>query len=705
MNALHIRSLFRKKQETGQMDRRRGISGTQENIVLAMLITAIATVALWIIFPPHFTETNDDMIMASFAYGYMGEYTDKLVFINVIIGKILRFLIQLFPHVPWYALSQCAIIYASFTVIVFLMLQKFGKKKAAILIAFVFAFFGYEFFSSLQFTKTAATAVTAGMLLLFYGVSESRKWYTYLIGGLLTLLGSLYRFRIFEMLLLLLFGVGLVLVWKPLRKKQWMELLKICLPFVLVLSMCFGAYIFDRWTYGHSQGWEDFWDYNYLRDNLQNSREDADHTNGFPDYSENQELYESLNITENDYNLYCTSNFADTELFTKDVIKTLVEAKGNKPVNVAFFRSFFTVIGKGIISYNVFPALCIALLAGALSACGKRRDKLFLLLYEVAVFVGIQLYFFYRGRYLQSRTDVSVIFATVAILIFYTLEFESLLPTKRKTAVLLAGACMISAVPSHVALREQDRAEREYRTDTEVHELMSSDMDHFYLCFTNWNNFPDKMYDIWHVAEKGCGKNRSALGTWRVSTPTVIDKMEQYDITNPYRDLIDNDSVYLLCVANQNLNQVLTHIRVHYNQDAYAYQVKSIEGHYPIYRIATGEPQLDTSLAVDATDSLHYDLTRWEQDGLLYMDGYLYADDTNSFASNIYVGITGPDGTETFYYTTQYQSSFTEDNMNGEYGSFTRGIPMPEEGSVLNLYLETEDGLYVVPNWYAMPDI
>ena len=70
--------------------------------------------------------------MASFAYGYMGEYTDKLVFINVIIGKILRFLIQLFPHVPWYALSQCAIIYASFTVIVFLMWaegHEVAKKK------------------------------------------------------------------------------------------------------------------------------------------------------------------------------------------------------------------------------------------------------------------------------------------------------------------------------------------------------------------------------------------------------------------------------------------------------------------------------------------------------------------------------------------------------------------------------------------------
>ena len=46
----------------------------------------------------------------------------------------------------------------------------------------------------------------------------------------------------------------------------------------------------------------------------------------------------------------------------------------------------------------------------------------------------------------------------------------------------------------------------------------------------------------------------------------------------------------------------------------------------------------------------------------------------------------------------QYYSGFTEDNWNGAYGSFSCEVPMPEEGSTLNLYLETEDGLYVVPN-------
>ena len=183
-----------------------------KNVLLAMLITALAAAVIWLMFPPHFTETNDDMIMASFAYGYMGEYTSKLVFINILVGKFLKLCIQAFPRFPWYTLIQCAIVYASFTALTFLLLQKFGRQRAMIPIAFLFSFFGYEFFSSMQFTKTAASAVTAGILLMFYGVSESRKWYTCFIGGLYTFAGSLYRFRIFEMLLLLMFGVGLLLV-------------------------------------------------------------------------------------------------------------------------------------------------------------------------------------------------------------------------------------------------------------------------------------------------------------------------------------------------------------------------------------------------------------------------------------------------------------------------------------------------------------
>lgn len=108
--------------------------------------------------------------------------------------------------------------------------------------------------------------------------------------------------------------------------------------------------------------------------------------------------------------------------------------------------------------------------------------------------------------------------------------------------------------------------------------------------------------------------------------------------------------------------------------------VKRTQDGYSIYRVVSEEKSLNTSEAADGTESLHYELNRWEQDGMLCMDGYLYADDVNSFASNIYVGIMAPDGSEQFYYAMQYYSGFTEDNWNGAYGSFSCEVPMPGRG-------------------------
>ncbi len=673
------------------------LSDSKKNCIWSFLVTAIAVAILWHFFPPRFTETNDDLIMACFTYGYMGDYSARLVFINILIGYVLKLCMMILPSIPWYAVMQIALLFVSFWVITYLIFQKFGRTKGFIPVLLLLAFFGYQFFCSLQFTKTAASGVIAGFMLLFYAASEHRKWYTYVFAGLLALAGGLYRFRVFELMLIVAFGVGLLLVWRALRAKAWKQIMLFCIPFAILIVASFGCDMFDDWQYNRVPEWKNYAEFNRLRASLMDR--------GFPDYDENLELYESLDISRNDYLLYNSSNIGDTELFTTDVMQALVKAKKTPEINQEFFQKCWETISKGMLNYSFFPMLIIAIVIGAIGFKRKRGAAAFLTCYEILAFLGVQIYFFYRNRYLQGRVDASIIFAICVILILYVWDEKWTMPDGKRVVAGFACVAVLATLPWQYPQYLSDAEEMEEGNSTQVRELIASDPAHFYFYCSAWQTFPDKMYDIWNVAEKGCGSNCSAMGTWRVSTPTVIDKMERYDITNPYRDLIDNHSVYLLCVANQSLNQVLTHIRVHYNQDAYAYQVKSIEGYYPIYRIATGEPQLDTSMAVDATDYLHYDLTRWEQDGLLYLDGYLYADDTNSFASNIYVGIIGPDGTETFYYTTQYQSSFTEDNMNGEYGSFTRGIPMPEEGRILNLYLETEDGLYVVPNWYAMPDV
>lgn len=701
MKLLNIKCFFREKLVRGSEPKTTGThcasNGTGKNAIYALVITVAAMAFFWLLIPPRFAETNDDLIMASFAYGYMGEYSTRLIFINILVGYALNACITLLPQVPWYTVFQCTLVFLGFSVLVFLLLQKFRGPGAVFPLALFLIFFGYQFFSSLQFTKTAAIASIAGFLLMFYAVRESRKWYTYILAGILILSGSLYRFRMFELLLLLMFGIGLIMVWSRLRTKQWREIIRICIPFAVIIAICFSFYALDRWSYNHSEEWKDFWDYNYLRDNIQNSRQNSPEATGFPDYDENQELYESLNITRNDYNLYRSGNFADTELFTKEVLEQLVDAKGSKKIDIAFFKSFFTTIGSGILAYSYFPALGIAFLVCLLGCSKRKKEAIFLFIYEAVAFTILQLYFFYRGRYLQSRVDVCIIFALIMILVLYVWDADVCLPTRRKTAGLLAGMLLILSGSGLHDIYQTNASEREASENTEIHELITSDPEHFYLYYVSWRDFPDKMFHVWQVAEKGCGSNRSALGTWRVSTLMVQDKLKQYGITNPYRDMVENPDVFLLCASDAAISQVMTHIYEHYAEEVYPYLVKRVENDkYDIYRVTSGEPRLDTSQVIDGTELLNYRVSYRNSGGYLELNGYLYQKDTSSFATNIYFGITYPNGWEQLYYGTQYQSKEFDDNMNGEYGAFTRTVDYPEVGSTVKLYLETADGLYVV---------
>ena len=166
-----------------------------KTIGLSMLITLVSMLIFWWIFPPRFTETTDDMLMASFSYGYMGEYYAKLVYINSIVGFVLKICMKLVPWFPWYTFAQCMIIYLSHSTIMYLILKRFSGNKAIFPVSFIIIYFGYEFFSNLQFTKTATIAVVAGFLMMFYAVSEKRYWYTHIWAGILIFVGR-YRTNI-----------------------------------------------------------------------------------------------------------------------------------------------------------------------------------------------------------------------------------------------------------------------------------------------------------------------------------------------------------------------------------------------------------------------------------------------------------------------------------------------------------------------------
>lgn len=658
----------------------------RKNIFLSVLITTLVMAAFWLYCPPRFVETNDDVVMASILYGYNGEYDGHMYFINICLGAVLEVCVRLLPMVPWYTVAQVGTIYISYMVITYLLLQQFKGCRSIFPIVTMFTFFGYESFCSLQFTKTAAIGVIGGLLLAFYAVENGSKWPTYLLACLLTLMGSCFRFSVFEMMLALFFIIGLYMVIMNLKNRDWTAILRLCVPFVVIIGVCFACHFVNRYHYTNHPTWGTFAENNVTRAELSDK--------GFPEYAENIELYTKLNITENDYHLYAVGNYADPELYTPEVISALAEAKPPKVINKAFFAGFLSTIGRALINYSFFPAVAIAVLLALLSIEKANKAQIFILIYEAALFAAVQVYFYYSNRYLQRRVDVGIMLALYLILFLYSIGAEAIVPSKAKTGILLSLSLMITTVPYHLTKYEDSKEQRNAAKATQVYELIASDQEHFYLHPNSWPVFADKMWDVFTVEPFGCGNNRSILGTWRSQIPPIREKWERAGISNPYRDMVDNSDILLLCTSGTSKDQVLTHVQEHYNAAANAYMVKTIEQTYQVYRVSSTEvPAIDTHRAIDGSDFLTFDMTY--DSGSSSISGYIYEEGKNSYASNIYLGITGEDNIERLYYATQYDGAEHNDYMNGSYGYFYCEISLPTSGTV-KLYLENEDGLYYV---------
>lgn len=624
-------------------------------------------------------ESNDDNSMARMAYGMIGDYETHLVFINVIIGKLLKLCLLLFPTVPWYTVFQCILVLISFFVITYLFLCRFGISKGLFPTFILIAFFGNQFFLQMQFSKTAGICCLAGGLLLFDAVKSnaSGRIWKQILGILLMVAGSMYRFNVFGMILLILFGIGVATIWEPLKQKNWKEILRICFPFALVILLCLCFRGYDLWTYQSSPDWAAYREFNSLRAQLMDY--------GFPDYTANQALYESLNISSTDLEMFQSWNFADPEVFTTEAMRQLVDAKVQTPFSE---RLCLDTIRDFLLNNQYSAAVIIAVIVCMFTCKGKK--SFFFLLYAIAAVIGIQVYLFINGRYGINRIDVSLVCSAFVLIVLYAWrEFQF---KERRMAAVLACAVFLSPFLQYDFLNWKSTSNPPVR----FYELLATDKDNLYIrtVSTSVPRIP-RASEIYPV---GYQSNSCSLGGWGTYSVPYLTMWENYSVTNPFRDLVDNPDLYL--VSTQSPNSCVQYIRNHYASEAEAYMVKISEDGYPIYRVSTTPgPVFDTNQVIlgDDIEALHYGIAAAyanpeEETSAVY--GYFYGDNMNSFASNIYLSITRADGEEELYYTRQSYSDMFGDYMNGSYANFVCTVPIVGKGDSVKLYLEVDDVIY-----------
>ena len=538
----------------------------------AVCVNLLAMAVMVLLMRPSF-ETNDDIVFAEFGSGLRGVKDAHLVFQNYILGLLYRLLYQVTGRLPWYTIVQYAVLLAAFSAVTYVLMNRLEGYSGLYLSVIFLCCFGYEAYIHIQFTKTAGIAAGAAVFLLLYLVSRERfAVWEFLWGISLGLLGFLYREDQFWASSALMAGAGVYFLL-TLRKKypgKQLRKLGICAgSFLILLISVAAAGAVDSHMYDESQ-WKDYQEFNGLRSKL------LDY--GFPDYDSSMEIYRELGISREAYELYKTWNFNDPERFTADTMEELVQEKAGRTFHISQVISFLKRFPSDLSKLSM-AWFGLAFLAAWLIFARKSPGAAVSLLAEGILLCAVYFYLYYQGRYMVNRVDVGIWCSVCLVVLWIISDGRSL---SGKAGVIL---CIIVFAASQLMWKDDWRITTASIPEARVSqravlETIGTDKDHVYLaksgtvseivCYGPFDRMPENLLD-----------NLYWLGGWECRTPGIVKKMEEHGIVNPYRDMINNDRVYLI---DNQIDLTLAYIRQYYDRNAEAVFVRTL-GNVDLYQI------------------------------------------------------------------------------------------------------------------------
>ena len=556
------------------------MSRKKNTLLTALIINIVVLAALSGLLLPYF-YTNDDAAILTLINGTKSISDPHLVYQNILLGQIYQFLYHLTSAIPWYTFIQYLVLLASFTGVTWVILKRIQGARGIVLSVLLTVVFGYESYIRIQYSKTAAIAGAAGVLLLLFAAqNQYRDRKAYLAGFVLALMGSWYRFQQFLPCAALLSGIGLHIlaeqIWKGKDRKDAKDALRqamrLLVPFIILIAACLGSYAFDRWSYHSDPLWDHYLAYNEKRTQL------LDY--GFPDYESNLELYERNGITPTTYSMFTSWNFADPEYFNVEIMDELIRAKPERHIGRQELKEFAGQLPGTFFSLPAFWILLLLVFFWLWS--GINAGSAGIMLYEAALFGALYLYLFWNGRYFMSWIDTGLIWSLCLVTIWF------LRPDGISGKLFLPAVCVFAglfflhfhAYPFRWN-EEQGAQTRRSRVCGYMKEA-AEDTEHVYVtkmgalsAYNAYGPFDEMPADVL--------RNVLYLGGWSCESHAYHDTMDRWEISNPFKDLINHDSVYLVDNA---IDLTLQYLHEHYDKNARAVHIKDF-GRYGVYRICS----------------------------------------------------------------------------------------------------------------------
>ncbi|MGN1313709.1 MAG: hypothetical protein ACI4VG_01695 [Lachnospiraceae bacterium] len=525
------------------------------NKLLPLLVIPVVFLVTGLCFDFYY-DLNDDVVIKDILSGaYLGTpdgHTNQILYP---LGWLISTLYRWMPQVPVYGLFLLACYGLCFYLIGYRSLRFYRKLRGKLLLLLLESviFLSLFLWELVYVQYSVVCGLLAGTACFWFYTTKLELtpgyfWLSALPALFLVWLAFLLRSEMLLLMTPFMGAVGIYHWYEEVQRNRdiyrGVEKTRLCrrifsrannqkyLLFVLAAALgCTGLWVLDSFAY-RSADWKEYRRFFDARTLV------YDYT-WYPSYEENQEFYESIGMSEEQYGLIDSYNFALDEKITADTLKRIAaygERAGQQGGLLPRIKSGIWDMGYRMAAssdspYNYFVLTAYGLVI-LLAFLQKDKSYVWKLLLLVLVRSISWMYLLLAGRAVSRITHPLYFAEFLCLLGFLVRELHdrplwNMESYYRKGAMgLLVGISIISGLFMFPAVKkEQIRRQDVNKTIEELRDYTAAEPDNYYLLDVySTVAFSEKMFSA-HSAEE---KNYDILGGWVCHSPLQKRIISEY---------------------------------------------------------------------------------------------------------------------------------------------------------------------------------
>ena len=349
-------------------------------ITAMVLFNIFCPIIFMFVCEPHFASTDDQFLNQIFA-GTFGKPEAGYGKVNFVLGHFLKTLYELLPGIPWFALIQCVCVFVSFMTITCIIIKTTERWGGTITCIIFLILCGYECYARISYIKTSVVCVMTSCYIFYRLMTYRMKSNKLLVMGVVLFFVGFMWWDKSLIVSLVVLGIPMLLrMIKERKDKNFRFVLGMACLIVVgtgILSLGNKCYIKSN------QEVEQYTNYISTWAKINNY--------GWPDFYENIDVFDDLEITESEYNLLVAGEGGVGDPISLEELQKIEEITEKPEINLSKILDFTRKYPIHFFEIGIFLGFLIICFLFSLSTT---KNKVFWGSYLFIVSYGLFFWYF-----------------------------------------------------------------------------------------------------------------------------------------------------------------------------------------------------------------------------------------------------------------------------------------------------------------------